>query len=300
MTVNPIRTRSERTVATSSRHLVKSHFSARTTEWAACYADPEPGFGTQNLISRQRFALEMVEATIPPSSTILDVGCGSGVMAAKLRERGHTVWGIDFAEPMIRHARQLCDSDLFVVGDAQDLPFPDNTFDAAVSLGVMQFVDSDEQALREIWRVLRPGGKAVIAIPSGSSPLQRADRVVLSAYYLVKHVLRGRPAPSPQSPARIVDRRYYRRRWLGLLRGLRYEPEEWICHGWGWFRSPLSLLVQRLSMGGAVLRRGLERLFGEEVLSRACNTFVRSRALNWLAAEHIVRVRAIKDHTAWA
>jgi SAM-dependent methyltransferase len=255
-------------------------------------------------MSHQRFALEMVEATLPPSSTILDVGCGSGVMAAKLMEQGYAVWGIDFAEPMIRHAQQLCGSDQFVVGDVQDLPFPDNAFDGVVSLGVMQFMDSDEQALREIWRVLRPGGKAVIATPSGTSLLQHADRVVLSAvarlrpaYYLLKYGLRGRPAHSPESPARIVDRRYSRWTWLGLLRGLRYEPEEWICHGWGWFRSPLSLLVQRLAMGGAVLRRGLERLFGQDVLARACSAIVRSRALNWFAAEQIVRVRAIKTAT---
>ncbi|PYO98736.1 MAG: hypothetical protein DMD61_09150 [Gemmatimonadetes bacterium] len=289
----------------SWKHQVKNRFSEQATQWAACYADPEPTLSSQHLISRQRFALKMVEAAMPPSSRILEVGCGAGVMAAKLIKRGYAVWGIDLAEPMIRHARQLCESDPFGVGDIEHIPFPDNTFDVVVSLGVIEYLESDEQALREVWRVLRPGGRAVIAIPNGRSPLRRLDGVVprvvavlRPAYHLVKYRFRARPAPSSERFAGTVHhapyRRFYRRRWLRLLRGLNFEPEEWICHGWGWLSSPLGFLVQSLSMKQAVFRRGIERLVGRALLSRASDTFVRSSALNWLAAEHIFRVRAIK------
>jgi len=289
----------------SWKHQVKNRFSEQATQWAACYADPEPTLSSQHLISRQRLALKMVEAAMPPSSRILEVGCGAGVMAAKLIKRGYAVWGIDLAEPMIRHARQLCESDPFGVGDIEHIPFPDNTFDVVVSLGVIEYLESDEQALREVWRVLRPGGRAVIAIPNGRSPLRRLDGVVprvvavlRPAYHLVKYRFRARPAPSSERFAGTVHhapyRRFYRRRWLRLLRGLNFEPEEWICHGWGWLSSPLGFLVQSLSMKQAVFRRGIERLVGRALLSRASDTFVRSSALNWLAAEHIFRVRAIK------
>src|SRR2546421_6198259 len=137
---------------TSWKHQVKNHFGERATEWAACYTDPEPTLSRQHLISRQRFALDMVEAAVPPSSRILDAGCGAGVMAAGLIKRGYAVWGIDLAEPMIRQARQLCESDPFGVGDIEHIPFPDNTFDVVVSLGVLEYLESDEQALREVWR----------------------------------------------------------------------------------------------------------------------------------------------------
>ena len=289
----------------SWKHQVKNRFSEQATQWAACYADPEPTLSSQHLISRQRFALKMVEAAMPPSSRILEVGCGAGVMAAKLIKRGYAVWGIDLAEPMIRQARQLCESEPFGVGDIEHIPFPDNTFDVVVSLGVIEYLESDEQALREVWRVLRPGGRAVIAIPNGRSPLRRLDGVVprvvavlRPAYHLVKYRFRARPAPSSERFAGTVHhapyRRFYRRRWLRLLRGLNFEPEEWICHGWGWLSSPLGFLVQSLSMKQAVFRRGIERLVGRALLSRAGDAFVRSQALNWLAAEHIFRVRAIK------
>jgi ubiquinone/menaquinone biosynthesis C-methylase UbiE len=286
---------------TDWKHRVKNYFGERATEWAAQYADPEPRtLSTQQLVSRQRLALEMVEAAIPPSSRILDAGCGSGVMAAKLMQRGYAVWGIDLAEPMIRHARELCGSDQFAVGDIEHMPFPDSTFEVVVTLGVIEYLESDEPALREIRRVLKPGGQAVIAIPSGSSPLRRMDGVVLSmvavlrsAYYLLNYRFRGRTAPSPETPAGI-HRRFYRGRWRRLLRRLSFEPEEWICHGWGWFRTPLGRLVRLLSKGLTVFGRGIERLFGQALLSRARDTFVRSRALNWLAAEYIFRARAIK------
>ena len=145
----------------------------------------------------------------------------------------------------------------------------------------------------------------MIAIPNGRSPLRRLDGVVprvvavlRPAYRLVKDRFRATLAPSSETPGRTVRhspyRRFYRNRWLRLLRGLNFEPEEWICHGWGWLSSPLDLLVQLLSMKQTVFRRGIERLVGRALLSRAGDAFVRSQALNWLAAEHIFRVRAIK------
>ncbi len=285
------------------KHHVSSYFSERATQWVAFYADAEPRtIITQNLNSRQRFTLELVEAAIPASSKILDAGCGSGVTAAKLMQRGYTVWGIDLAEPMIRQARELCGTDQFGVGDIEHIPFADNTFDGVVSLGVIEYQESDEQALREIHRVLSPGGRAVIAIPNGRSPVRRMDDVVLrvvavlrSAYYIVKYRLRGRPAPVRGIPAGPVGRRFHRERWLLLLRRLGFEPEELICHGWGWFRSPLGRLVQPLFKTRTVFRRGIERLFGRALVSRISGRLVRSRARNWLAAEQIVRVRAIKE-----
>ena len=291
---------------TGWKQRVKEYFSERATAWVAYYADPEPRtISAQHLASRQLFALQMVEAVMPPSARILDAGCGSGVTAARLMERGYAVWGIDLAEPMIRQARELCGSDQFGVGDIEHIPFADNTFDVVVSLGVIEYLESDEQALREIRRVLKPGGRAVIAISNGRSPLLRLDRVLRRGgallrptYHLLKYRFRGRPAPSPETPDGTVHlsryRRFYRSTWLPLLSACNFEPEEWICHGWGWLSSPFGLFAQLLSMKQTVFRRSIERLLGRELLSRAGDKFVRSHALNWLAAEHIFRVRAIK------
>lgn len=287
---------------TSSKQYVREVFSERATEWAACYADPEPRtLPAQNLTSRQHFVLQMMREAVARPAVILDAGCGTGDIAAKLMECGHEVWGVDISEPMIRHARNRCGSDRFRVGDLEHIPFRDNMFDAVVCLGVIEYLESDEQALREIQRVLKPGGTALIATPSAISPLQLLDQVLFRlmtvarpAYYFMKYRLRGKPAPIPQFSSVVANRKYHRARWLRLLRSFGLQPEKWICHGWGWYMSPLGLLPQRLSRKENVFRRGIERLFGPAASSRAADLFVRNRAFNWLAAEQIVRVRAIK------
>src|SRR5207245_10746446 len=117
------------------KHDVKTFFSERATQWVTFYADAEPRtIITQNLNSRQRFTLELVEAAIPASSRILDAGCGSGVTAAKLMQRGYAVWGIDLAEPMIRQARELCGTDQSAIRHIDHIPFAENTLNDQVEI----------------------------------------------------------------------------------------------------------------------------------------------------------------------
>jgi ubiquinone/menaquinone biosynthesis C-methylase UbiE len=291
-------------IMTNSKQQVKNLYSARVTEWAAYYADLEQQtLLARNLALRQRFALEMVECAVPRSSNVLDVGCGTGEMAAKLMRRGYGVRGLDIAEPMIRHARDRWASDRFQVGDIEHLPFADNTFDAAVCLGIIEYLDPDERALREIWRVLKPGGRAVVSTSNAISPLHLMDRVlvVLTAparrlYYLVRRWRRGRQDPDPlhQLSRKVAGRRYSRWRWLQQLRSAGLQPEEWIGEGWGWYRSRLWLWVPRLFWPLALFRRTLEQLFGRARVSRALDGFARNRAFNWLLPEQLVLVRAVK------
>jgi ubiquinone/menaquinone biosynthesis C-methylase UbiE len=288
----------------SSKAYLKDFFSERAKEWADVYTGSRPrSLDTRNLISRQRFALEMVEAGVPRASKVLDAGCGTGEMARELTRRGYEVWGLDIAEPMIRYARERCGSGRFQAGDLEHLPFRDNTFDAVVCLGVVEYLDADETSLREMWRVLRPGGRAVISTPSALAPLYHLDRMLIGladaarpVSGFVKYRLRGKLAPVCQAPWRRFahHRRVYPRRWLRLLRSVGLEPEDWVCQGWGWHGSRLGTLAQCLSQKSDSAWYILERLFGRVVLRRATNAFVRNRALNWVLAEQLVQVRAIK------
>ncbi|MDR5684026.1 MAG: bifunctional demethylmenaquinone methyltransferase/2-methoxy-6-polyprenyl-1,4-benzoquinol methylase UbiE [Armatimonadota bacterium] len=107
-------------------------------------------------------------ARLVPGGRALDVCCGTGDLAVLLHERigaeGRAV-GIDFAAPMVQIARQRSGGRgriWFVQGDAESLPLPDAAFDAVtVGFGVRNVARLDV-ALRELHRVLRPGGRAVI------------------------------------------------------------------------------------------------------------------------------------------
>jgi ubiquinone/menaquinone biosynthesis C-methylase UbiE len=287
---------------TYSKQEVKTLFGARVAEWATYYSDREQQtMLARNLAVRQRLALEMVEDRVPRTSKVLDIGCGTGEIAAALIHRGYEVWGLDIAEPMIRHARDRCLSGRFQVGDIEHTPFADNTFDTAVCLGIIEYLDTDERALGEIHRILKPGGIAVLSSSNAISPLHLIDRILVvlttparRLYSLLKNRSGGTPDPLNQLSRKVAGRRYYRWKWLQQLRSVGLEPEEWVGEGWGWYRSRLWLWVPRLFRPLTLFRRSLEQLFGRARVSRALDGFARNRALNWLLPEQLVRVRAVK------
>lgn len=102
---------------------------------------------------------------LPPDARILDVGTGTGDLAAEaLRQRpGALVVGCDFTLPMMIRGRRKPGRDRirWVGGDALRLPFPDEQFDAVVSGFVMRNVANLDLAFQEQARVVRPGGRVV-------------------------------------------------------------------------------------------------------------------------------------------
>lgn len=100
------------------------------------------------------------EAVVRPGDTVLDACCGTGDLAlAALRAGARSVTALDFSERMLERARGKSDAVEWVQGDALALPFPDGSFDAVtVGFGVRNLEDL-EAGLRELGRVLRPGGR---------------------------------------------------------------------------------------------------------------------------------------------
>lgn len=95
----------------------------------------------------------------PASGRLLDLGCGGGSHAVAFAELGWSVTGVDVSEEQLRLARgRGVDA---VLGRAEELPFEDATFDAAVSMWTHTDLDDVPGALRELVRVLRPGAPFV-------------------------------------------------------------------------------------------------------------------------------------------
>src|SRR3954469_19054601 len=103
------------------------------------------------------------EAAVQPGDRVLDAACGTGDLAIADLKRGATkVTGLDFSERMLERARRKDARIEWVQGDLLALPFADATFDAAtVGFGVRNVADL-AASLRELRRVLRPGGRVVI------------------------------------------------------------------------------------------------------------------------------------------
>lgn len=112
-----------------------------------------------------------------PPADILDVGCGTGAHLAYLKEFGRPV-GLDFSQDACQFSRSVFDGSVYRAS-ADDLPFADESFDLVATMGVLcqQAVRSDVGAMREICRVLRPGGYIFLRVPAYPWLYSHHDRV---------------------------------------------------------------------------------------------------------------------------
>ena len=134
--------------------------------------------GDFNEIARQNVVMAeaLVNAVDPgPGQKVLDLACGSGTAVLVATRRYCDVTGIDYVPELIERARNRAEASglpaQFLVADAQNLPFPDNSFDVILSVYGVQFAPDQEKAAAEMVRVCKPGGKIGLAgpVPEGWS-----------------------------------------------------------------------------------------------------------------------------------
>jgi demethylmenaquinone methyltransferase/2-methoxy-6-polyprenyl-1,4-benzoquinol methylase len=118
----------------------------------------------------RRFLVSRVEAG--PDDTVLDVATGTGAVARELLARkGCTVVGLDQSPEMLAEARRRLPADVRLVeGNAESLPFPDASFDGLTFTYLLRYVSDPAATLRELARVVRPGGTVAgleFALPGG-------------------------------------------------------------------------------------------------------------------------------------
>ena len=102
--------------------------------------------------------LELLAAQ--PGEKVLDIGCGTGHLTAKIAASGALVTGVDRSPVMVRQAREAYPGIRFEVGDAMEIPL-DDEFDAAFSNATLHWIKEPERVAAEIARLLRPGGRFV-------------------------------------------------------------------------------------------------------------------------------------------
>lgn len=126
---------------------------------APTYEDLEPWY--EHLYTRLHALLDSVLRPAPGTcpGRALDAGCGTGLQARQLQALGYRVHGLDLSHALLVAARRRAPALCLVRGRVEALPYPADTFDAAVCCGsTLSFVSDPGRALGELGRVLRPGG----------------------------------------------------------------------------------------------------------------------------------------------
>jgi SAM-dependent methyltransferase len=139
---------------------------------------------------------------------ILEVACGRGGFVRELVRKGADVTGCDFSYTALHVGKEKLQalgngtSATLIQGDAQALPFADESFDVVVSCETIEHVPDVRKALREMWRVARPGAKLFLTTPNYANLMGLYD-----LYARVRH------------PERRDDQPFDRRQWFPQIRG---------------------------------------------------------------------------------
>lgn len=191
------------------------------------------------LVARRRGAF--LAGNFEPGGKILDVGCGRGVLLSSLADLGFEVHGTEISDDAARGADSR--AKIRIVPSLQQADFPEDHFDGVVIWHVLEHLPDPATAVREAWRILKPGGRLIIAVPNYSSVQARwsgPDWFHLDPpRHLFHFTLNGL--------TRLIDECGFRRRSVHHF-SLRQNPFGWVqsaLNKTGWFpRNDLYSLLQ--------------------------------------------------------
>jgi SAM-dependent methyltransferase len=159
-------------------------WSARAREWAAL----------QESSFQPLYEAAFNAAKVGPGAAVLDVGCGAGLALQMAQARGAKVSGIDAATGLVEIARSRCPTGDIRVGDSEELPFGDNSFDVTSGFNSFQYATDPVRALVEAKRVNKPNGHVIVAVWGA------ADRCELAPYLAAVGKLLPPPPPGAPGP----------------------------------------------------------------------------------------------------
>ncbi|RAN71829.1 bifunctional demethylmenaquinone methyltransferase/2-methoxy-6-polyprenyl-1,4-benzoquinol methylase [Bacillus sp. SRB_336] len=165
----------------------RASLEKRPEEVAAMFDDVAPKYDIVNDIlsmgQTRRWRRVVVDAVgAVPGQRVLDLAAGTGTSSEPYADAGIHVVACDFSVGMLKVGKRRRPDIDFVAGDATNLPFADDSFDAAtISFGLRNVIDP-KKALREMLRVTKPGGRVVVA--EFSHPTNAVFRTVYTEYLM--------------------------------------------------------------------------------------------------------------------
>jgi SAM-dependent methyltransferase len=148
---------------------------------------------------RPVYAAMMDHAGIGPGTRLLDIGCGAGGALLVARQAGAEVAGLDASAAMVEEARRRLPGARVEIGEMEELPFADASFDAVTAFNALQFAANPVKVLRDARRVVRPAGVVAVLVWG-----RREDCDLISVTMPAVMNLLPPPPPSPAAPSPVV------------------------------------------------------------------------------------------------
>jgi ubiquinone/menaquinone biosynthesis C-methylase UbiE len=196
--LNPMPSSPEQHAAGTDKeqYLVDNLFDDRSSFWRDLYEQKD----VFALIHQRRHVVcvdSFLDLKLPPTAKVLEIGCGAGLTAIRLAQRGYTIEATDTVQAMIdmtaQRAREagLSDRVKAQYADVHDLKFGDQSVDALLALGVISWLHDPMRALKEIRRVMKPDGYVIITVNNLYRLSHLLDPVVFPPLRPVKDMLKG-------------------------------------------------------------------------------------------------------------
>jgi SAM-dependent methyltransferase len=214
-------------------------------------------FATQEPKVMPLYEAVLDELQIRAGVRLLDVGCGPGLFLKLAEQRGAVVCGLDAAAPFIELAQQRLPTADLAVGDMEQLPFPDRSFDVVTGFNAFELAAAPGRALREAARVSVSSAPIVIATWG------RPEQCEAAAY--VREVGALLPPPPPGAPGPFALSEPGAIEEFAALGGLRTGPRQEVPCVWE-YPHEAALLRAFRSPGFAV---GATRTVGEAAVTKA-------------------------------
>jgi ubiquinone/menaquinone biosynthesis C-methylase UbiE len=153
---------------------VRRLFNLKASTWGSKYR------GSSGLSWRLDTFVEALASRVPSSARVLDFGCGTGDLAARLADVSYQVTACDIADGMLSEARKsFGDKQIeWTLTDGATLPYPDGSFDALTASSALEYVPDLDAVLQEFLRVVRAGGIVAATVPNLKHPTRRLEGVL--------------------------------------------------------------------------------------------------------------------------
>jgi SAM-dependent methyltransferase len=146
---------------------MKTQGNAGITAWELRAAYDEMFAGAERLRDSDSFYRWVLDRLNPgPGARLLDIGCGEGILVKVARQRGVQAVGVDLSAVGAGIALHTAGPGTVALSDGERLAFPDQSFDYAANLGSLEHFIHPEAGVREMARVLHPGGRAALVLPN--------------------------------------------------------------------------------------------------------------------------------------